>query len=461
MSIKPFICIILSLVLHWSVLAQKDTTFQTIRQEEGTYTAPVIETPADRLFRTKVPSRLMIKANMSGVFAQILRRTTNYGVYGTPVNIGAEYKILPAFSIGISYGMGIGEQPYRYNFERDNGWIYSAALTVEGRWYHDMKKRIEKGRSANNFGGKYLALQAHLDNNPTLNNAWESKKIDLRYGLQQRYMRNGYFDASIGAGIGNYFSGVDWSTLFSTDQKFIVGLAAFLPKMKDSTQRGDLCDILHCQDEQNQMLKINLFNVFNVWATPNYHNVRVAPSITFEKKIGRSPFSVEATLEADYISNKNNNYVTTYDLSGSIINISRYTNRYAYGSWYATGELRWYHNMRKRVLQGRSGNNLSGGFLALQIDKGSLIKNSARYTTTDGSSRSVGYLFGLDYWAGNFVIGNQQRLFNEGFFQYKFGMGHTFGGYNYAYGGPDLPLRQERRPGEFQFVADVKIGFAF
>lgn len=361
MSIKHFLSICFFLAIHGSLFAQRDTSYQTVRQESGEYLAPIIETPSDRLFRTQVPSKWIFKLDLTQVFSNVgndLQSASSPN--GVPVVIGAEYKLSPAFSIGAYYGLRIGDQPANALLGR-SGWLYSASLAVEGRWYHDMKKRMSAGRSANNFGGRYVALEASILNNNPLTESWDDRRIALRYGLQQRFMRRGYFDVSIGAGITKGSPIFKYSTVFSTDQRVSVGLAAFLPKVKTETRNSALCEVLHCQDEQDRMLKINLFDVVDFQSNGIVYNFEMRPNITFEHKIGQSPFSVELDLEALYHKGKYRYY--------SWMDQRDYTSRYASAKWNATGELRWYYNMRKRILDGRSGNNLSGAFVGLQLNR--------------------------------------------------------------------------------------------
>lgn len=455
MSIKNYISIIILLLLQTKLSAQKDTVYQTQRQENGEYNAPIIETPSDRAFRTKVPSKLMFKMNL----AQTILNNDNrigfnaIGDGNTPLGLAVEYKLLPAFSIGAYYGMALGFQP-KSNFNNQDIWYKSNFITLESRWYHDMKKRIRTGRGANNFGGKYLALEAGIINNYFYNvSGWKNKRIALRYGLQQRFMRNGYFDISVGAGITGPSSLLNQERIFSIDQRVAIGLAAFLPKVKSATQDGGLCDILHCQDEQYNMLKINLFDALNFQSVRGfYHSMKIRPNVAFEHKIGRSPFSIELDLSATHQNFKYKlySYTTQKDVS--------YNFRTA--TWNAMGELRWYYSMRKRILNGRSGNNLSGTFIGLNLNCNNLIKDAIVFKSDNSNLTVVSNIKG-DYWTGNLVWGVQQRVLDRGFIQFKIGAGSTFGGNDYLYNGENQPLTKIKRTNELNLVADLKVGFAF
>lgn len=427
MIIKKTLSIFFLLAIQCQLFAQQDTSYQTIRQESGEYTAPIIETPSDRLFRTQTPGKWMFKMNLAQTF-----------LFGdNDPQIGVEYKISPAFSVGAYYGMRLGRQD-------GSGWLYPLSLAVEGRWYHDMKKRISAGRSANNFGGRYVALEAGIVNTPGTAEPWSEKRTALRYGLQQRFMRNGYFDVSIGAGITDR-SPILRSSTFSIDHRVSVGLAAFLPRVKTAPAKNDLCEVLHCRDEQYRMLKINIFDAFSFWSTGDNYNLVLRPNIAFEHKIGRSPFSVELDLGASY---DRGNYSS---FSGI---------RFASAYWNATGEVKWYYNMRKRILDGRSGNNLSGAFIGLQLDRNNLIKSAVSYSSDRPDIFNFNVVTG-DYWSGNLVWGIQQRVLDRGFIQFKIGAGSTFGGHDYLYNRTDETLTKTNRRNELNIVADLKVGVAF
>ena len=448
MTVKNYISILFFLLAATGLSAQKDTTYQTIYQESGEYTAPVIETPADRLFRTKVPARWMYKMNFGKHFLNGQNSTI---ADDNTIEFGTEYKLSSAFSIGAYADIGLN---YSQIFGVSDGrWLDFSSVALEGRWYYDMKKRIAAGRSANNFGGKYLAIEGMLYNHNDWSYSLNAERFSLRYGMQQRFMRHGYFDISIGVGIAAYQSEHSRRQIgFSTDQRVSVGLAAFLPRSKSVTRNGGLCDVLHCQDEQRKMLKINFLNTINFLTAGNIHNITIQPNIGYEHKIGRSPFSVELDLKVGYSNSK-----YAYTLPDQMY----YAFRLSGARWNAASELRWYYTMRKRILKGRSGNNLSGTFIGLQVNRSNLIKSVADlHTEGEGSVWDNATLNG-DYWASNLVWGIQQRLFDRGFVQLKIGAGSTLGGYNYQFNGPNAPLTKVRRNNELNILTEMKVGLAF
>lgn len=72
-----------------------------------------------------------------------------------------------------------------------NIWLNGGA-----RYYYNMKNRILKGKSANNFSANYFAATANVQIRP-LNND-EQGSINILYGIQRRLGKYGFVDWNIG-----------------------------------------------------------------------------------------------------------------------------------------------------------------------------------------------------------------------------------------------------------------------
>ncbi|MEO9869616.1 hypothetical protein [Ekhidna sp.] len=64
------------------------------------------------------------------------------------------------------------------------------------RYYFDMKQRILRGRSANNFSANYLSARTNYKHRP--NEADSQLSIDILLGVQRRLWKYGYLDVDIG-----------------------------------------------------------------------------------------------------------------------------------------------------------------------------------------------------------------------------------------------------------------------
>ncbi|GGB97432.1 hypothetical protein [Dyadobacter sediminis] len=144
----------------------------------------------ENVFMTKVPTRHMFKAAAVGSEVQ-----------GAGINLGYEYKLMPAVSVEAS----VYAQLSRFNSSLANEFIHLDTKRVDIwgsaklRWYYRMNKRIKKGLNANNFSGGYLALA--YEQPLRRDNVFGTKRIggfSLLYGFQSRFFNHGFIDFALG-----------------------------------------------------------------------------------------------------------------------------------------------------------------------------------------------------------------------------------------------------------------------
>ncbi len=424
------------------LVAQIDTVYQTTRQETGEYAAPVVETAMERAFRARVPARWAFKLDM-GVLSPL--GSSYLKDENDLIGIGIEYKLSPAFSVGADYQFSIGYQPTAFDYIK-SGWITRSAIRTEVRWYHDMKRRIAEGRGANNFGGKYLSIEAGR-----VIDELSRSQLSLRYGVQQRWMRRGFFDLSFGIGLAHDSGNLAAvrPPAFGTDQRLAVGLAVFSPRNRTPQTNADRCDVMRCFDEQYSMLKVNAFNVVNFSIWGETRSVDLRPSLAYERKIGRSPFSVEGVIAGRYQG-------STYS---EIIRDQVRVYNIALAGWRAEGNINWYYRMRHQILKGRSGNNLSGSFIGLQLVRNGIFRDWSRYRLSFAPVPSK--VVTSEDFQVNIMYGIQQRLFDRGFIQFKIGTGGSFGAHELISEGVDQPFKKVPRGFNFNILGELKAGFAF
>jgi hypothetical protein len=401
----------LFVLLALIVRGQTDTTYQTITQETGTITTDHIETPQYFAFRTMDPARWAFKLDI-GRTLNFRRIATDFIInslndrVNLPLSAGIEYKVSPGFSLGINYNSTLNldinadsEQPVF-----DNS---ASMLSLEGRWYHDMKRRIREGRSANNFGGKYISAELGYGSESfgSIFLAEDIFSSKFRYGIQQRWMNNGFFDMSVGLGL-NY-QDFDFTSL-GMDYRFRIGLAAFAPGKKAKSTYSNKCDVLMCFEEQHKMLKINLIDAVDFSKNENSLYLKLSPNVSYEHKIGKSSWSIEGTLGMAYSYHQQQPGIFTL------------TSLYSGVDWKAQAELRWYYNLRKRILNGKSGNNLSGPFIAFRSNYSDLFTPSVHIKSVPNSPREIGIRGGGI--SSDLLWGYQIRLMERGFLQFKAGI---------------------------------------
>lgn len=419
----------LALVSACSVLAQKDTTFIATGQETGQMAPQVFLSEYDRAFEVMQPARWMFKLDLA--------KSLNTIFDHPGVNLGVEYKLNPALSVGIDYeyspviNTGTTVEVYAIPPHRLGGAL---------RWYYNMKKRVESSKSASNFSGNYVTLESawlQAGQNTITHPIFD---IGARFGLQRRLLRFGYFDLSYGLRAqytpASVYARQGWS-YFSKPQ-LSIGLAAFSPH-KRTTPFGTACDVLKCFQENRHLLKIDLYNLLEINSLSNRTNLfAIRPAISFEQKMGKLPLSAEVgisgTLGRQAFKSGN---------TGDIVYLS-------YGGQ-GSAALHWYFLQPRRILQGKSGNNLSGVFAGLHYRQ-----NTYRNHVTFNEQKLKGNNGGSSLHG---VLGIQHRITDRGFVQYKIGYGQAWST-NLAFQ-PDGSLTRVRSSPAWGLFSEFRAGLAF
>lgn len=425
----------------------KDTTFLSIGQEPGTHQQQRFVDQYDYVFGTLDTAIWMFRWDMTGGFDN-----------GAFLNLSTERKLTPAFSLQIAYGLG-GTNRYDslsplvpfpdpdtlyYPLSEE---VFSHRFGLQSRWYYDMAQRVRDGRSANNFSGNYLGLEVAYTayglglSGEEARFASEQITTALRWGVQRRLFRYSFIDVSFGLGA-RRSSGFDPGVLgqhiywdFFANTQFSVGLALYTPK----TAKRDMayCDVLRCFREESQMFKIDLYNLLKI---RDKNNMKGTASFAWERKIGQSSFSVELL---GYVSARKEETV-----AGDY-------QKHDYSGWGFGGHVqpRFYYSLKKRIAKGKSGNNLSGAYFALQT---AYKQDFEKYTNVSGNFKtefdgtdeylSIGPLWGIQY-----------RLFKNGFIDLNFGMVTGPERKSGVQDGNDYTYKQTYA----EFTGSLRIGLAF
>jgi Protein of unknown function (DUF3575) len=424
--------------------AQKDTVFTKISTEYGTLEQQEMATEADRLFGTHVPSKWVIKfANTISSEGVVPNGTTQFSSLN---EVGVEFKIKPSISLGINYS----NDKALFDFTDTQ---FAHLLQFEERWYYKMAKRNAQGKGANNMTGRYLGLQQNIVFNRNVFDFLDPRRteygLSVRYGIQNRFKKHGFFDFSAGLGYGFAPSKTGYNIRrFSLDQSFRIGLGIF-DNNKEADFSGNYCSVLRCFNENKRMWKINFLGVlqagswsdgtsgtpYGTWSsgssgesyTDNY--VSITPNIAFEQKLGDKPFSVEVSTNLTLSERRNTSRVfvdNPTSLGGQGI------------SNLANLEFRWYYNQNRRIAKGKSGNTLIGPFMAVNSEY-SMVYQKVPALNIRQRQDEISY---------NLLWGYQLRVFKHGYAQFRIG-----GGIN------NVLLENQRR--ELNLVGDVKVGYAF
>ncbi len=179
------------------------------------------------------------------------------------------------------------------------------------------------------------------------------------------------------------------------------------------------------------LLKTNLVNIINL----SYFNGSfigfIAPNIEAEFKLGKSPFSINTKLSSKFQYSKS---IQT--------DVKKNTNRI---EPQMTIDGRYYYNLRRRMLMGKSGNGLSANYISLGVMYRGIYMNLNydNYTFKDdisfvgiklgyGIQRIISdhlYLninLGIAYGIQNSYRGGPIMKKNRGIFDFGFGVGYRF-----------------------------------
>ncbi len=426
--------IIIALLANLAVttsFGQTDTVFTTLSQESGALAPQQFMGEYDRVFGALKPAKWMFKSDFGQTLSSIF---TNPGIHvgvetklGKAVSIGADYYYSPPFENGLIVNLG--------------GDIANTSTRVGTtvRWYYDMKKRIAAGRSASNFSGNYVALEAVAFR---IDNALRGRELVAKFGIQRRLLRYGYFDLSYGLGAKHYPSTVynrgGWS--LTSQPRVAVGVALFSPR-KNSIPGGAMCDVLKCFQENRRMFKIDLFHLIRVGEiSKQFSNFTFSPNVELEHKIGNSPLSAGFGLKGS---------LSVYKVSSEF----RQWNQFTKGHSVSAGEmveLRWYFLQKQRILKGKSGNNLSGLFFSLYAEH---AFGKGHYWYAEEKNSSV-----VNDIAVRGLVGLQHRILDHGFIAFKAGIGPKWVKGSGVYDNQNTAFKAYY---PWDIYADFKVGLAF
>ena len=253
--------------------------------------------------------------------------------------------------------------------------VLGVSLGLEARYYYNMKKNIAEGKQASNVSGNYVSITpfygigfiTSITTTPT--NIGSLYGVGLTYGNQQRISKRFYWDNGIQL---NYtaFNEEDNPTLasaitFARRNNFNITFGG----NRSSKTRQSLKPKVRIYKSINYALR-QPFNAFSLSYLKNLGDVdsefRVVlnPQLVSELKIKDSAFSFVQDLRARLVfTNVDGNVRDDFHLQ-----------RVLY-----TGSLtsRYYFNMKRKMKQGKGGNNFSGAYFVAgfaysnSVEKGS------------------------------------------------------------------------------------------
>ncbi|WP_420155783.1 hypothetical protein [Siphonobacter sp.] len=391
------------------------------------------------------------------------------------VRIGYERKLAPNWSINVEAAIPQGIGGYR---------LGSARFMLQPRWYYRMNERIRTGKSVNNVSENYMGLSLEstflFKIEPYYGHSqatgYSNQDIALVYGLQRRFKKRGLVDFSLRGGISiNRIR--DPFTLSSinarpmtwfVDTRTLIGLGFTKFSQPSSSQ----CEILHCFEPVRSLWKLDLNNPIRLSNEGSF----VRTTMAYERKLGESPFSIQAEVGA-YGRTFRYHLPSSQPLltQGSGANDKQFQANLAL-------ESRYYYNLNKRIRRGRQSDNLSGNFFTIGMQREHWLGRVRNYG--EGIEKGVAVewnqssTYNQHFTDAYLAWGLQRRLFTNGFLELKTGLKVPLTTYasnqeRYVSTTSGCALervetnhrvyaqRQKMAPGSLHFFFDLKIGLAW
>lgn len=385
------------------LVGQDSLTVETV--QDSAFTPPQYSSVYDDVFMNKKETKWLIKVDALGLINLKVgesRLKGNNSIFSNTLRlkIDFEHKLFSNLSINYSAGIIFNNNKYQINT------IDEYVLGIEPRWYFKSKKNA---KMIQNLNGNYVSLNYSQSANDLFTKK-ESNFNKFRpsldwsvvtsYGIQKRIFNFGYIDYQIGFGIGrnNLTDNVDFRSLdinYWLHNKFTLGLA-FGGGKKSQT---NTCDLFRCYEEENNLWKFDIRKIYKNNGDDIY---TISFNPEYEHKIKKSSFSINTGIELSY--KRFYHFVLEYGVKG-------------------TFEPRYYYNLNKRIAQGKTANNLSGGYFSLEVSGGYSESIDAItypiFLTNDTINKTQNNVY---YYAFEPKWGIQKRLFKNGFMDLSFSL---------------------------------------
>lgn len=303
------------------------------------------------------------------------------GTVGDGTKIGIEYKLSKAISANLTTSGIFGI----INLVSNNPVNFNNTLSL--RYYFKHQERIDNGLQGDNLNGTYVEFGTAL-NFPFSINFYKNPFIGI--GMQSRFLRRGLVDT----GVRMAYNGDSNSLTLSTG--FTIGLA-FSQDYDLTEMEENRCAIVRCYDEQFYLLKIPISGLMSLSLSKNRFQFIANPSVELEHRITRVSITMNHELRSSF----------------EILNVSNSTNdpSFNYQELSYRAGIRWYVRKKKRIIKGKTSNNISGVFIGPIGEYG--IAAGKRELLNFGSEH---------FYSAGFQYGYQTRLLKNLYFNFNVGV---------------------------------------
>jgi len=393
------------------------------------------------LYVTPEEEAFMIDKKTTSLFKiQPLSNSFTDRIRGNTFSFAFEQKLNKSFSISPIINLDISND---IEVLKSN-----VGLGVEFRYYHKLSRLIKEKKQANNLSSNYFASSFHTNFNIGDNVFKKSNSVEFSYGVQKRFLNYGYLDFSVNLGMNRFnldsnsgigpFRASDTQVYYlSTETNVGIGFG----KRYEITEEAK-CPIFRCFSNRRSAFKLNLNKTWSLvrrsssLVDNDITALSMNPNIAYEIKLGKSPISFEQDLDiwitfSDYRLNNNGDPKNRFGFDG-------FSMRYRAG-------LKYYHSLKSRIRNGKSGNNLSGVYI---FGRGEFRSANSYTSILDDAGntelkrviyRGQGVQLGYGY---------QKEVLKNLFYDISLGISKGFGEHKYF--SKNLSL-----------VSDIKVGIMF
>jgi len=292
------------------------------------------------------------------------------------IRLGLEFKLANAFSVNFNTKWSVINV---FNASK----IFSNDNLIGVRYYFNHDTRIKQNLQGNNFNGKYTEAGVAIDFS-NLFSSFAEPFVSL--GLQSRFLKNGLIDTGI-----KFQYDISNPSVRITSG-FDLGLALSSNYKLDEIA-NNRCAVVRCYDEQFYMFKTQISRLLDISIARNTHEIRLRPNLELEHRISKVGLTMNHELWGQF---RNRKYIN--------------------GQSFAIGELgfrtgiRWYVGKKRRIIKGKTSNNLSGIYI--------------------GPIGGIGFVTGKyfddqiqngEFWSAGFNAGYQTRLLKNLYIHFTFG----------------------------------------
>jgi len=420
---KHLFLIILGCFVAGFAHSQNDTTYISTGSEQALMEQTKLQDAYDEIYGRRQQTRWAFKYTP---------------VFNGDVHLlsgGAELKLGPAFSLNAQVQSSFLDVDIFEASSSSWAWgagadLYGNRYSLEARWYYNMARRVKAGLHANNLSGNYVGLEGTLyRGHEILRNSPKLNSLSARMGMQRRFLRHVFFDLSAGVEWLQFRSEGFKNDYLAISPRFSAGFLIGDTKRQNLQNTEATCTILRCFQEDRHLLKVDVINLFKM---PNPWQMSGKIGVTYEQKIGESPFSVGLRGETELLATRFGSVDNSF-----LLNLRDFT---------LGLEGRHYFLMKRRLARGLSGNNLNGLYYSLQGD--------FRHSRLQPEKGGIVIL--TNSWMPSARLGFQHRLFTHGFIDLNIG---PVGQHNVQR--VEGVAGRSAEFGGFSLVGNIRAGFAF